>query len=172
MTRVQKIIEYGSWYDGRKEVSGNKGFVDKAFEKELKAVGWYVGAPWCAFFTKLILKKAYADNANLLAVILRCCNGSAKQTADNLKASGEFEFGTEPKPGALVIWLKGKGPSGHAGLVKNVDAKTNTMYTIEGNTNSAGSREGDSVNANKPRTIKRDFKADGLNVYLYIYSKE
>ncbi|MNK47610.1 CHAP domain protein [compost metagenome] len=172
MTRVEKIIAYSSWYDGRQEISGNKGFKDKAFEKEMKSVGWYVGAPWCAFFTKLILKKAYADNKELQAVILKCCNGSAKQTADNLKASGVFEFGTEPKPGALVIWLNGKGPAGHAGLVKSVDTKNNTMYNVEGNTNNTGNRDGEVVNAHKPRTISRPFQANGLNIYLYIYAKE
>lgn len=169
MTTVEKIISYASWYDGRKEKKGNAGFIDEDFEKEMKSAGWYKGAPWCAFFVLMILRKVFfGEDRGLIAGF----NGSAKQTADNVKKLELLETGTEPEPGAIVIWLLGKGPSGHVGIVTSVDKKNNVMYTIEGNTNGAGSREGEVVNANKARTIQRPFKADGLNVYLYIYPRK
>ncbi|RYY09100.1 MAG: CHAP domain-containing protein, partial [Chitinophagaceae bacterium] len=124
------------------------------------------------FFVLLIWKKVFRKDTEALASILKTFNGSAKQTADRVKKEGYFETGTEPEPGAICIWLNGNGPAGHAGIVKSTSKKTNTMYNVEGNTNGAGSREGDRVNANKPRTIKREFQPNGLNVYLYIYPRK
>lgn len=172
MNIVEKIIAFASWYDGYKEKKGNSAFEDASFEKEMKAVGWYVGAPWCMFFVLLIWKKVFRTDAEALASILKTFNGSAKQTADNVKKAGYFETGTEPEAGAICIFLLGNGPSGHAAIVKTVSKKTNTMYNVEGNTNGAGSREGEVVNANKPRTIKRDFQPAGLNPYLFIYPRK
>lgn len=172
MTIVETILAYASWYDGYKEKKGNSGFENADFEIEMKSVGWYFGAPWCMFFVFLIWKKVFRKDAEALASILKTFNGSAKQTADRVKKEGYFETGTTPEAGAICIWLLGNGPSGHAGIVKKVEAKNNTMYNVEGNTNNAGNREGEVVNANKPRTIKRDFQPKGLNVYLYIYPRK
>lgn len=172
MNTVQKLIAYASWYDGRKEKKGNSGFENEAFEKEMKTTGWYLGAAWCMFFVILIWKKVFKEDKEAYASILKTFNGSAKQTADRVKKEGYWETGDEPEPGAICIWLLGNGPSGHAAIVKSKDLKTNTMYNVEGNTNGAGSREGEVVNANKARTIKRPFQAKGLNVYLYIYPRK
>lgn len=169
MTTVEKIIAFASWYDGRKEKKGNTGFEDSFFEKEMLSAGWYLNAPWCMFFVLMIWKKVFKADVEALASILKTFNGSAKQTADNVKKAGYFETGLIPKAGAICIFLLGNGPPGHAAMVKKVDLKNNTMCNIEGNTNGAGSREGELVNADKPRTIKRDFQPNGLNVYLYIY---
>lgn len=171
MEVVEKIIAFASWYDGRKEKKGNSGFVVPEFEAEMIKAGWYKGAAWCMFFVILIWRKVFINEPTFYSKIVRQFNGSAKQTADRVVAAGDFETGQDPEPGAICIFLHGHGPAGHAAIVKSVVKKQNTMYNIEGNTNSAGSREGDSVNANKPRTIKRDFRSDGLNVYLYIYPR-
>jgi hypothetical protein len=169
MKKFEFIIAAALYYVGKTEKKGNAGFNDPAFEKELKSVGWYEGAPWCAFFVKLIYKKAYRHHADLLAAVLKDFNGSAMQTYKNCQKSGVFEVGNVPKPGAVVVWAKGAGPSGHEGVVMSVDG--NTMYCIEGNTNNHGSRDGDTV-AQKPRTVKRDFQKEGLNIIGYIYAKE
>lgn len=171
MNFIEKIISYASWYDGRKEKKGNQGWEDAAFEKEMKSAGWYLGAAWCAFFVKMIFKKVFTNEPTLYGPVNRQFNGSAKQTADNVVKAGDLETGDIPEPGCVVVWLLGNGPSGHEAIVKSVDLKNNTMYCIEGNTNGAGSREGDRVNANKPRTIKRAFQPNGLNVYKYIYPR-
>lgn len=169
MKIAEFIIAAALWYVGKTEKSGNKGFNDAAFEKEMKSVGWYVGGAWCAFFVKLILTKAYRNNPELLKAVIKYCNGSAMQTFNNIKNSGVLEVGDVPMPGAVVIWKLGHGPSGHAAIVMSVSG--NTMYCVEGNTNASGSREGDRV-AQKPRTVKRDFQANGLNILGYIYAKE
>lgn len=168
MTIVAKIVSYAKWYDGRKEKKGNKGFEDAAFEKEMKSAGWYLGAPWCMFFVLLIWRKVFVGDTRYL---LKGFNGSAKQTADNVVKAGLLATGHVPEVGALAIYLLGKGPQGHAAIVGEVDIPGNTIINIEGNTNGFGSRDGEVVNANKPRTINRDFKAAGLNIYLYIYPR-
>jgi hypothetical protein len=162
------FISYAKWYVGQMEKPGNSGFKDPSFEKEMVAAGWLKGDPWCATFQKMVFRKLFTGD--LLAAVNHQFNASAKQTADRVKAAGVFETGTVPEPGAVVLFLHGHGPTGHAGMVETVDFKTNTMHCIEGNTNASGSREGNIV-ASKPRTITRAFSADGLNVYLYIYPR-
>lgn len=171
MKRANKIIAVAASYIGALEKPGNKGFYNTEFEAKLRAVGFYTGAPWCAFFTKLVYKEAYADHNGMKAIVNTCGSGGALLTLSNFKNNGTFTVGEEPKPGAIVIWQLGKTSSGHAGIVESVDLKTNTMTTIEGNTNANGSREGDRV-ARKLRTIKRGYQPSGLNVKGYIYPFE
>lgn len=170
MNIINLIITTAMYYVGQLETKSNSGFANKAFQKLMEAAGWYKGAPWCAFFGKAIYKIAFKDQPELLAIVNKCCSGSAKQTFDNFKKDGRFEVGDTPEPGAIVVWLHGHGPSGHEGIVSTVDAANNTMVVIEGNTNASGSREGDRV-ATKYRTVNRGFQAAGLNVYGYIYPR-
>ena len=169
MSRASKIIALAKTYNNKVEKPGNTGFFDHTFERDMKAVGWYVKAPWCAFFVRLVWQYAYADHKGMLATVKRCFTGGTLDTLENVKDNGTFETGTVPRPGAIVIWSKGKGPAGHAGIVIKVDG--NTMTTIEGNTNASGSRDGDRV-ATKLRTVHREFTTDGLNVAGYIYPFE
>jgi len=168
MTIVENFIAYASWYIGQKEKPGNSGFYDAAFEKEMIKAGWRVKDPWCATFIKMVFRKLFTGE--LLDAVNLQFNASAKQTFDRVKKAGVFATGTVPEPGAIVIWLHGNGPAGHEGMVVSVNFKTNTMTTIEGNTNDAGNREGEVV-AKKPRTITRPFNPKGLNVYGYIYPR-
>ncbi len=166
MKRADKIIALATRYLNRLEKPDNKGFYNAEFEKEMKVAGWYVGAAWCAFFTKLIWSKAYADYKPLQSVVDRMANGGALMTLNNFKNNGQFPITQNALPGSIAIWRMGDGSRGHAGIVvRKVDA--NTIETIEGNTNTSGSREGDRVAA-KLRTLNRPFKADGLNLYGFI----
>lgn len=171
MSRVERIIGIAQGYIGQKEIAGNKGFQDESFEKKMRQVGFYTGAPWCAFFVKLVYGEAYYDVKFLHQAVAKYNSGSALGTLKAHEEAGVFPIGEEPKPGAIVIWREGKGTNGHAGIVVSVDADNNTMTTIEGNTNDDGSREGYEV-AEKHRVIKHDFQANGLNVEGYIYPFE
>lgn len=171
MSRASRIVEIAKSFVGILEIKPNKGFGNKEFEKLMQGVGFYIGAPWCAFFTKLVYKLAYADHKGMTAVVRTCGSGNAQQTLKNFEANGTFAIGETPKVGAIVIWQNGNSTSGHAGIVIAVDEAANTMTTIEGNTNASGSREGDRV-AQKLRTITRPWKTDGLNVKGYIYPFE
>lgn len=167
---IRNFIAYASWYIGRKEKPGNMGFEDPAFEIEMKGAGWNLKDAWCATFIKMVFRKLWKSNPTIYAHINKYFTAGAKLTADNMVKYGLFETGQTPEPGAIVVWLHSKGPSGHMAMIESVDFKTNTMTTIEGNTNASGSREGDRV-ARKLRTISRDYKAGGLNIYLYIYPR-
>jgi len=167
---VENVIAFASWYIGRKEKKGNSGFEDPAFEKEMVKAGWRKGDPWCATFVRLIYLKVFIADQVLLSAVKSQFNASAKQTFDNAKRAGVFETGSVPEPGAVCVCLNGYGPAGHEFIVESVSFKTNTMSTIEGNTNASGSREGDRV-AGKLRTISRSFQSNGLNVYGYIYPR-
>ncbi len=171
METAKFIVQAARFYIGQTEKPNNGGFTSKTFEAEMIKAGFYKGAPWCAFFAKLILLKAYIGNVALKAIIHSHFNGSALATLHNLKANKTFTIGTEPKVGAVVIWANGKGPAGHVGIVSSVDLGNNTMTCIEGNTNNSGSREGYLV-ALKLRTINREFRAQGLNIAGFIYPIE
>ncbi|MBY0245838.1 MAG: CHAP domain-containing protein [Sphingobacteriaceae bacterium] len=165
---AKNIIAVAKRYVGQKEKKGNSGFVSAGFEAAMKLAGWFLGAPWCAFFVRMVLLEVYASDAKKLVVIKKCCSGNAQQTFKNFKADGTFATGDVPKEGALVVWQLGDSEKGHIGFVEYAKVLDNVMGTIEGNTNGAGSREGDQVAA-KPRTIERAFRAEGLNVIGYVY---
>lgn len=166
MKTSEFIVSAASYYIGQLEKKANSGFVSEAFEKEMKAVGFYKGAPWCMFFVKLIWKKAYRKHETLSGVVNRMLNGSALMSYNNMKNNKSFELCDEPLPGSIVIWRYGNTDKGHAGIViAKIDA--NTFKTIEGNTNQHGSREGEIV-AEKLRTLIRPFKSDGLNLIGFI----
>ena len=171
MKTSEFIVAAAEWYNGRTEKSGNSGFNDSAFEKELKSAGWYKGLAWCAFFTKLIYSKAYKSDINIANVIKNKFNGGALSTFNNVKADKTFKVSELPKIGAIAVWQHGSSSSGHVGIVKSFDMEKNTMTCIEGNTNASGSREGDRV-AIKLRTIKRQIKGSGLNLKGFIHPIE
>lgn len=91
------------------------------------------GLPWCATFlvagakvTGLALPPG-ADTASTAAM------AAAFQRADR--------FGTIPRPGSFAfVYFPGLGRIAHVGLVWRVDR--GWIYTIEGNSNDDGSREG------------------------------
>lgn len=166
METAKFIVQAAKFYIGQTEKPNNGGFTNKSFEAEMVKAGFYKGAPWCAFFVKLIWLKAYKDNPHLAETIKQLNTGGALDTLKKHKSNGTFEVKDNPVPGAIVIWKLGNGPKGHAGIVTEI--KGNIMLTVEGNTNAMGSREGDCV-ALKTRTINRPFGAKGLNVAGYIH---
>ncbi|WP_017258401.1 CHAP domain-containing protein [Pedobacter arcticus] len=171
MKTVTFIVEAAKYYVGYTEKKGNKGFTNASFEKELKSVGWYVGAPWCAFFVRLILVKAYRNNPELLAKVKTLMSGSTQLSYNAFVNDGTFTVDDTPAVGAIVIWQHGDSTSGHTGIVQSFDLATNTMSVIEGNTNASGSREGDRV-AVKLRTVNRSVRDAGLNLKGFIHPLE
>jgi len=51
---------------------------------------------------------------------------------------------TLPKRYAIIIWVNGKGPAGHTGILLEPSPRK-TFTSVEGNTGSDGSRDGDGV---------------------------
>lgn len=130
-------------YVGQSEKPGNSGFSDPAFEAAMKAAGWRKGQAWCAYFVRHCVRTAgYVDHTSPGAV----------QTYRNYEK--RKMTGNEPRVGAIAVWQLYKDGKpvirngmypGHVGIVERVAEDGKTMSTIEGNTDAAGSREGDGV---------------------------
>ena len=101
----------------------------KMVEAYLHYTGNKKGAPWCASFVSWVFAKAGFD---------------APRTAG---CSVLFPLSlqtTKPKPAVVFgIYFASLKRIGHCGFVE--EQKNNWLSTIEGNTNVAGSREGDGV---------------------------
>lgn len=167
MTLTDKIIDVAKSYVGQEEVRENISFKDPTFLVKIKSVGWYVGAPWCAFLAKLIWQEAFMSaDPPALSLIKEYSNGSAIDTYHNYSKSKEFHVSQTPTIGSIVIWVEGNGPAGHAGVVTNV-IDANTIETIEGNTNTDGSREGYIV-ATKTRKINTPHSTS-LNLVGFVH---
>jgi hypothetical protein len=136
---------------GVREVGKNAG---PDVEKYLHCLGMTKGSPWCAAFVSWCVMTSRG-----LAKPPKWCSGSAVSL---YQMSGKKAVRVTPldvgyqgwvKPG--YIWSRAQDPAaasaarkgvwcqGHTGIVVAVDAVG--FHTIEGNTNAAGSREGDGV---------------------------
>lgn len=149
---------------GKLEKPNNSGFQDAQLEKELKDVGWENGFAWCCLICERWSKKAYPAK---FAEFDKLFSSSAVTTFANFKKAG-YVISSKPVVGSLVVWQKyvnGK-PSwqGHIGVVSEVMSDTE-FKSVEGNTNAAGSREGNTVAEKTRRLIKLE---TGLNILGFI----
>jgi hypothetical protein len=161
---MNKLVEIAKGYIGQKEKPGNSGFLDPVFEKKMIKVGFQKGFAWCALATKLCAIEAYPEKA---AEFMKLFSPSAVTTFYNLQKAG-YKVSNSPSVGAIVVWQRynagKKSWQGHVGIVSEVPDRL-TFKAIEGNTNAAGSREGE-VMAEKLR--KLGFVQTGLNVLGFI----
>jgi uncharacterized protein (TIGR02594 family) len=77
---------------------------------------------WCAAFVGACLKHAGKP--------------TSAPTDLNLLARSYLKYGkklTQPVPGCIAVWPRGKPPSGHVGFVVKVNEANGTIKTIEGN---------------------------------------
>jgi hypothetical protein len=158
----QNIANVAKSYTGQREVPGNMGFTNKAFEKKMFDVGFAKTWAWCALFLELCVKEG---NSAFYAKYEKLFSASATTTYKNFDQA-KLTSAT-PSIGDGVIWRHGVGWQGHAGIVTDVDIPNNTITTIEGNGNAAGGREGVEV-VIKTRKIKDSFKSAGLNLVGFI----
>jgi hypothetical protein len=163
-----RIVEIARACLGQHETTGNAGFVNPAFEKRMKSVGFEPGMAWCALFAELCWTEAFAElHPELLPEIAARFTPAAVPTLNSFRLSRLFMVGTVPKPGAVVIWRHStSGWQGHAGIV--VSAEKDVFVTIEGNTNAAGGREGIEV-ALKTRQLDWRKLPNRLNLAGFIY---
>lgn len=137
----------------REEGGMNRGAKVEAYQR---AGGLGPGDPWCAAFVAwCIMKSRQLDKPPTW------CSGSAittwhkgsKRAGDASTTPNAPDFKSKVQPG--WVWVRAKDPKGasdaarglwvqgHCGVVVAVDAVG--FYTVEGNTNAAGSRDGDGV---------------------------
>lgn len=162
MATSEEIIAKAKSYLGQKEIAGNQGFVNPAFDKEMRSVGFVNGYAWCALFCKLIWKHfGFKGNTMIVPGVLN--------TMRNFKKAYNYDLQAKPKVGSLAIfrtYKRGiKQETGHMALV--MGAKDYEFYTIEGNTNAHGGREGIEVAA---KTRQYDWNEnDGLRLLGFIH---
>lgn len=124
----------------------------------LASVGLKKGTAWCAAFMSYCLNAAKAVLPNVRSGLAR--NFVTKQS---IRAEDVLSGRYYVKRGDLLVWFQGNTIYGHIETAsedwpKTQQGSTSKGTSIGGNTNRAGSREGDGV-YEQVRTIKRyDFK--------------
>lgn len=172
-----EIVTTARKYVGLKEVPGNQGWFSekfpnfaKEFEKAMLEHGFSYGQAWCAYFGEHVWAEVY-DPAGLASEIDKYFSGSARKTLAKFSEADGWETGLTPVVGSIVVWKRMKGGKatwqGHVGIVAEVH--DGYMLTVEGNTNAAGSREGDQV-AEKIRKYNFDVTS-GLALEGFVYPK-
>lgn len=130
MTLQQRALEVAKTQLGaaEKPLGSNWG---KPVQDYLKSVGINFPASWCMAFVYWCFEQAKDDTNPLIKTggVLAHWN----------KADKKYRVVGEPQAGDIFIMNYGRG-LGHTGIVEKAD-KT-FVYTIEGNTNDSGSREG------------------------------
>ena len=124
-------------------------------ERFLRSVGLGPGQPWCAAFVSYALDAAgIRGPLDGRGRVVRSGLAARFITARGIRAS-EALRGTRTVPdGSVVIWRRGSGPFGHAGLVLRWRGARGE--TVEGNTSSGASgsqADGDGV-WRRTRTIQ------------------
>lgn len=119
------------------ELPGDRGPKIKAY---LSSVGLDEGYSWCAAFVYWCFREA-ARSLNISNPLVKT-GGVLKHW--QLTKAPKIKM---PRVGDIFILDHGKG-LGHTGIVKMVDTVTKTFTTIEGNSNSKGSRTGGMVCSN------------------------
>jgi len=160
-----KIIDVARKYLNQKEEARNVFNIDTPLARLVKQAGQKNGEAWCCYFAEGVCVEAYPEKREILTTLF---SASTIKTFENFRAAG-FVISPVPVLGAIVIWQRWqdgvKTWKGHAGIVSKVVTATRVFFSIEGNTNSAGSREGDSVQE-KERLITH--RETGLNVLGFI----
>lgn len=132
-----RLLFWAKQYLGVQEIGGeNKGPEVEMFQKAVD--GKAQGEPWCMAFCQFLVKKVEAE-FHIKSDLFR--SESVWQTWQKTSASLRK---TTVEPGDLICWNRAGTELGHVGLYR----RTSTLgvtETIEGNTNQAGSREGDGV---------------------------
>jgi hypothetical protein len=159
-----KQIDIAKTFINQRENPGNKFDESTPLGRLVKNAGQRDGEAWCAYFAEGVFCEAFPEKNGELRKLF---SASAVKTFENFK-NADYDCHDRPRPGDLVIWQKYnhgvKTWQGHAGIVINVLAN-GSFESVEGNTNSTGSREGDSVQVKIRTLAKRD---TGLNVLGFV----
>lgn len=166
------IISYATDYIGKREIKGNMGFKDEQFNYYMDQVGFKDGQAWCAYFAELCWTMAYKDfDKDLLPEVASLFSAGAVKTFNRFNKADGWDVSKTPVVGAVVIWQKYKSGkahwSGHAGIV--LEVHKGHIITSEGNTNTAGSREG--IGVFKKRRNYNFNTTSGLRMLGFIHPK-
>lgn len=160
--RIAKLVEIAEREVGKKETKGRN--LGPEVRKYQAATNLDSGAwPWCAAFVCWALEQWLADPANVRWLALKSTT-PARWRPKTALAYGFIKWAearpatciilsdtAEPQPGDIVAY-----DFSHIGIVKR--SMGDKFEAIEGNTNGAGSRDGDGVYLKvRPRSLARCF---------------
>lgn len=158
---MNPIINIAQSYLGDEEQKGNVFSDETRLGRLLHNAGQKDGEAWCAYFCEGVYKEALPDYFGLFDKVF---SASAVQTWKNCLKSDLFKCDKVFSSGCLAVWQNYKNNeaqwSGHIGI-GNFMTPQNTFYSIEGNTNNNGSREGYMV-AERIRHVDFGTKSNGL----------
>lgn len=126
----KQLIRFASSDIGRKEVGRNSG----AYVKALRAFCDFPAnatGPWCAVFASYHIKQAYKISRNSLPPFE--LSRGARALLRNIVRSDAGRRIATPEPGAIAVWRRGGGWTGHVRIVQSYDASSDTMTCIAGN---------------------------------------
>jgi hypothetical protein len=164
--RENPIVRIAKSYLGQKEVIQNIRFVDSKFDVKMRSVGFFTGAAWCCFFTKLVWNESGEETSVM--------NGSVQRSVKALRQAG-YEISRTPIIGSLVVFESYAGgtrkSTGHIGVVVQVN-DDNSYLTVEGNTNDKGGREGIMVASRHRHITESHFNVvNGMRLIGFVYPK-
>jgi len=114
--------------------------------------------PWCAGFVSFILRQASSNMGIPLPIKTSYSCDSLAASAKEKKvflSENDVKRGKQITPGSIFLCRRTSTDWVHTGIVIGVDS--NVFYTIEGNTNDEGSREGYEVCKRIRGFKKKDF---------------
>ena len=140
-------LEIAVSYLGVHESGGNNRGPE--VDQFLASVGLNPGYAWCTAFLYFCFRQAVQRRPINLAPGIDYIPppNPCPRTASAIKLWKLSDMAwrdSNPAPGALYILDHGGG-TGHAGIIETVDDGNNVLTEISGNTNAAGSREGNCV---------------------------
>lgn len=153
-------------YIGKREILGNKGFLDKKFEAEMIEEGFQKGYAWCMLFCRVVYVNCYPENTKELRKLFV---PGVLNTYRNMRDAA-YPIGELPQIDALVIWAQVKAGKetgfGHAGIVTALTP--DGFRSIEGNTSGDGVREGWMVRENT-HSLAEKLRTTGLKLKAFIH---
>lgn len=135
MTLAEKSLQVALTHEGVAErpKNSNRG---PEVNMYLKSVGLNPGYPWCMAFVYWCVEQACKD-LNMQNPLVKTGGVMRQWNETTLRKLGNRDRAI--KPGDIFIMKFGHG-TGHTGFAEKVSGAM--IYTIEGNTNDDGSREG------------------------------
>ena len=133
-TFTQLLCSSASIDIGRKEVGRNSG---KYVRNLREFCGFPVNATgaWCAIFVSYHIKTAY-KLAGLGDMPFKLSRG-ARGLLRNITRSDNGESIAVPEEGAIAVWRRGGGWTGHVRIVTGYDVATDSMSWVAGNERNA-----------------------------------
>lgn len=122
---------------GVRELTGrNDG---KRIEEYLATTGHKKGAPWCAAFVTWVFVQADVE------AVRSAWSPSWFPASKTIYTRGGTGNKSPAKADVFGLWFQNLKRVAHVGFIHDWQRNTQHVVTVEGNTNDAGSREGDGV---------------------------